>query len=704
MTTQKLSSEKLFDFSLFKNLMRRRLSHILVAFLVTFFTTAIPLMMIFQNFDAENVRLIYNNTNEYAANSMRGIMSLNLMFSYVLAVYFGIISLGYMMKRRSAHFYHALPQRRETLYFTSIASALFCAAIGAVISVSIATAELFIFNIAKLYPLAVTVFFKSLVTNLVAFITTYAITILAGTVSGNKVVQTLMTLVILFYPIVTYLGILIMRMINSTYFNISPYVEKSASFLSPVVHILASYGENELSIVLILIALVVSVLLIVAGLFIYKKRPLENSESPIVFKKLGHVLKYMFMFTITTFSGLFFFLFGGNIFSMIFGFVSGAVLSFMLFNTILEKSPKAMFKGANGLAIFAAAFAVYFLVICIDIFNIDDYIPSKNNISKAEITLSIGEYEDNTFDDPEILAALVNLLENQQKNDKKQLGVPTEYAYYGEFQINTVMYTKLGIPISRTYYISKFTEGVDEFLELYANDPRMQKSFDNAIENLEKYVGKGYNILLSVTLHGSTSENCSLDEFFKVYTSELNVVDYSRLSTPAIGSITVLEVYDDKKFDISYDTYNYSDYSSIFYRLPIYEDMKNTIAFLEELTQTEYNNSSYYATSGTVYDVSNLLPADELNEEYVNYYYHPYNLSGHKEVYVNINAYPQKGLSPDIASEILTEFYKYQSGTSLSSIFVPIDKNYVTKIVGDSYEHLIIFPKGKVPEEIKALF
>ena len=45
MIMQRLSSEHLLDTKLFRNALRRRLPHVLVAFLGGFFTLAVPLMM-----------------------------------------------------------------------------------------------------------------------------------------------------------------------------------------------------------------------------------------------------------------------------------------------------------------------------------------------------------------------------------------------------------------------------------------------------------------------------------------------------------------------------------------------------------------------------------------------------------------------------------------------------------------------------------
>ncbi|MBR5012085.1 MAG: hypothetical protein IKY12_05945, partial [Clostridia bacterium] len=410
MTTRKLSSEKLIDFSLFKNITRRRLSHILVAFLVNFFTTSVPIILYFSNDSLYNYSL--DKGLSYMLRDVNDIMVLNLVFMYALAVYFGIVTLGYMMKRRSAHFYHALPQKRETLYFTSIASSLFCVAVAGTLNFAIASGELAIFGVG--YSEVYSAFFAYALNNILVFLSTYAIVVFAGSVSGNRIVQFLMTVVIMLYPFATYGAVIAMRQLYEFYFYTDYFMQISIiQWLTPFAYVINNYG-GYVKLSNVVLSLVATAALLFFGLLIYKKRAIENSEKTVAFKKLGSVLKYMFMFPITVFSGMFFVSISGNMAALIFGFASGALLSFMLFNTILEKTPKAMFKNFKGLLVFLLVFAIFAAVVCFDVFDIDSYIPSEKNISHAEIMLSNVTFADKDFDNPEMISALVTMLKNQR--------------------------------------------------------------------------------------------------------------------------------------------------------------------------------------------------------------------------------------------------------------------------------------------------
>ena len=135
MIMQRLSSECLLDGKLLGNLTRRRAAHILIAFLANFFTVSVPLMLSLPR----DLRADLSSDIILARqlNTVESTMVLNLVFCFILGIYFGVVTMSYMMRRRSAYFWHALPAKRETLYVTSMTSALVCAAFGAFLSLAV---------------------------------------------------------------------------------------------------------------------------------------------------------------------------------------------------------------------------------------------------------------------------------------------------------------------------------------------------------------------------------------------------------------------------------------------------------------------------------------------------------------------------------------------------------------------------------------
>ena len=726
MTTQTLYSEKLLDTKLFKNLTRRRLPHILVAFLTNFFTICVPFMLWMDN---NHDRLLYGtyDLEKYisrSVNSTEETMAINLVFMFILGIYFGIITLGYMMKRRSAHFYHALPQNRETLYTTSVASALVCAAIGGAIAVAIAMIQmasysLFVGEILK-------VFFTYAFKNIIFFLAAYSITVFAGSFSGNGLVQALMSLVIMFYPLALYAGFVLTRSINSYYFWADYYFsEEVLQWLSPVTYAIVNYMD-AIKLLPTAVAILSISALILGGMQIYKNRAIENSERPIVFKKLGEVLKYILMFVVTVYAGLFFQAIGYSDFHMIFGIICGAVISWMLFNTILAKSPKAMFKGVKGLLIFLLVFALFIAVVFYDITGYDKYVPAEDNITYADIELTSIAYENNRFTDREMLSALSTLLKNQRDANENGALVPTSNTNTS-FTVHTVIYTKLGMPVAKTYRISKYTDGATEFLKLYANDPRLEELHSKITHALADILANGYDAEVNVSTYyrKQNAVTPNFKTFVSTYLGEIGEFNYDRVSKPVVGTVELHQIRDEKN---SY--YNLNELYDIDWSwstLPVYADMEKTVKllgieanFTPPVSHLDEKETPLELSFARVYNTSEIICHGDI----------PY-VYGYS---TGLDGYPYKEISGELAEKLAADIAWFNKGSRPQiSVFTEIDTDYIlllgygispdlekyetytvqygeemyytdTKEPIDYSELLFVFPKGYVDESVKSLF
>ncbi len=571
MIMQRLSSEHLLDTKLFRNALRRRLPHVLVAFLGGFFTLAVPLMMALP--DAKEPFYAAAELLARQIDCVQSTMGLNFALALILGVYFGVVTCGYMMRRRSAYFWHALPQKRETLYTTSIVTSLCCAALGTLLSL--------VFTLAVLGAKGAAgavfgSFFLYFAKNLLWFLVAYAITVFAGSFSGSGVIQVLMSLVITFYPLALYAGLLMLRGLYSPYFAQDYYFELPfVKWLCPVYYA-AAHFDDDFAAVPTVCAVLAVVLLLFGALCIYRRRAVENAEKPIVFAKLGSVLKYLLVFVITVYAGLFFEAVSGGGW-IIFGFVSGGLLSFLLGNTILAKSPKAMFKGWRGLIIFAVAFALFFVAWSSDVFHTIDRVPEAENVTRAEVR--IGRYDRNTIvTDPAATAALCTLIENQIAADNAPLAGRTRGDNDG-FYMETVLHTKLGIPVARNYYVYKSTDGTREFLRAYADSGAV----DALLASCDAFVAQGSYSVRADTTIGEENATLQFDftEFWQIYRREIGALNYDRLSMPPIGRLNIWETVDADGAESDFSWNNVWD------DLPLYADMRETIAFLRASADAE---------------------------------------------------------------------------------------------------------------------
>ena len=564
---KRLSSERLFDTRLFANVMRRRMAHMLVAFLSAFFTLAVPLMIALQD-AAEWTAYSADVLLARQMDAMQGTMMLNLVFVFPLGIYFGVVAMSYMMKRRSAYFWHALPQKRETLYVTSLAASLGCAALGSLVGIA---AALVVLGANGVAASVLGSFFVYLLKNILWFLVAFAVTVFAGSFSGSGVIQTLMSLVVMAYPVAAYGGLLLLRGLYSSYYMQDYYFNLPiVAWLSPVYYA-AVHFDDGFAVFPTVCACIAILALLVGALCIYRRRAVENAEKPIVFARLGSVLKYLMVFIVTVYVGLFFEAVsgGGWIF---FGFACGGVLSFLLANTVLAKSPKAMLRGFRGLLVFAVVFALFFAVWSVDVFHTIRRVPEAEDVTAAEVRISRID-KNTTVTDRETIEALCTLVESQMAADRAPLQ-RTPAGDNGGFFLEVVLHKKFGIPVARSLYVYKSTDGAVEFLRAYANSGVLDTLFAPG----DELAAAGDRTARAEVDLGDATATLDFDftAFWQIYRRELGALCYGRLSAPPVGRVNIWKIIADNSKSM------YNERRQLWTDLPLYADMTDTLAFLRE--------------------------------------------------------------------------------------------------------------------------
>ncbi|MBQ7661536.1 MAG: hypothetical protein IJS44_05730 [Clostridia bacterium] len=576
MTAQRLFSDKWLDSRLLCNLLRRRTVHILVAFLAVFFSLAVPLML----FGDLGFEIGMQEKIERFVERLSEIFGFYTVATGALGVYFGGLTMHYMMDKRSAVFYHALPQKRHTLLLASILSALLAKISGVLIGLCVA-----ICVIAAQGMLLDAVWLTlgiHLLNNAIFFLTIYAVTVFMGSFSGNTTVQVLLSLVSFGYLPIMILMIFAAHEINAAHFDMEYYI--SAEFMNwttPVTWPFLPHTE-VFPLWRGIVWVCVAVLLIVLTFFIYRRRKIENTGKTVLFARVGSLIKYLLMAAAALVGDLFFTLFNGGF--SIFGLACGIFLSFIICNTILEKTPKGMFKGVKGLIVFSLAAAVFFAVWQADIFHIDEYLPRAEQLSYAEVIVDDTSADHVRFDDAQTISALLRLLGAAENTDGAS-------PYPGVY-VKAVLHQKFGPPLARRYYLPYTADGMRDFLPAYADAADLlapYRKFDERIRTLEHpyadleiYFDGGYNYV---------GNDLPIADLMKVYLREIGDLDGTRISAPAVMYFSVRSVYTRAKSDGAteyYNMYEFGDYRYYIRRqLPVYADMTATIEFLTEYIKND---------------------------------------------------------------------------------------------------------------------
>lgn len=482
MTSQKSYSEsripgmfasKYFTFSLLGSW-----PHLVFYFVVLVFTIPVPLL------------LGFNDMTSYSAESryrLIGEMYQQLMFivtivSGFIAVFAGMTTMSYVNSKVSVNFYHSLPLRREGHYITSVlvryVNYLIPLILNLILGGIVAYANDGIMNLYLKtmfgLPLAYAIIFFSLI---------YFITVLAGMIAGNGAIRFVLTMWILGAPFCVYAGIIQSIGYGSKTFYEGYYFRfENIKYLSPVIRIAGLYNDpftfNEV-IGYIAATLVIAVISCV----LYMKRKSERAGDTVVYKTAGTVIKYISMFILTLYVGIWFKSMGSSEYWLIFGFICGCVLSFMLINTILHKNARQMFMGIKGFIAFALCFTAFFTVTGYDVFDIDSKFPSASMVSEITLTTE----DELTFKNQDDIEFILDKLETYHLIaetfdygiQKKFISLDDETEIYGDItyeQKYLLAYIKLplGITIARSYHVN-----IDTLVDIY--------KFINESDELDEY-------------------------------------------------------------------------------------------------------------------------------------------------------------------------------------------------------------------------
>lgn len=459
MTSQSSSTKGTRMLPLMLNTLKRKWTTMLLIAIIMFFTLPVPLMMIFlQNRDRntesfpELLRNICEGWSEGIRYALVPILS-------VLAVVMSCVMLRYLHKKVSVDFYHSLPIKRSKLFAAQLLTGGIALLVPTVIMFAAA-----LIVIAANGGLTMSVLAGSLLSLLEAIIFSllfYGLASLVGVVTGVTAVHLILTGVAIFivpliYVVtVAFCSIFVENMWVDWYFQ-GDIISK----LSPVIRFLADLN-TRMTVLEGILYIVFAAGFFFAAYLVYRHYKSERAEISVIFPALGEVIKYSVVFPATLGGGLIFYMTMQNGFWTIFGMVCGGLLTFMLANTILNKSAKAMFRRWKGLIVYAGVCALLMIVAFNNVFGMNTSVPASLTKVNAFFGDNTGEM---TFTDKKVMDALRQF---NEKGDIYPAGLAWESGQYVEFGDNSyylsdsmqrldmkiVYYPTFGFPVAKEIVI-----------------------------------------------------------------------------------------------------------------------------------------------------------------------------------------------------------------------------------------------------------
>lgn len=430
---------------------------ILLFTIILFFVLPVPVMMYITNEHMHGYSSFENIKNELAVYWVEAIRYVIIPIMSVISVVVSAARFSYLKNKVSVDFFHSLPIRRERLFFTQLGVGALAIIVPYLINIlftfiviasnGLITGAL-VLNVALLTAeLAVYVLFF------------YSLSTLVGMVCGLTAVQLVLTAVAIFIlPVahalfITFIDIFVENMWVDFYLS-ENIMEKLSLAIRFVVR------ENALSLAETIILIVISAAMLGLSLFLYTRRKSERAGQSVVFNPLAEVIKYVIMFIGTLAGGTLFYYIMNDMFWTFFGMACGMVLTFMLANTVIHKTAKAMFRGVRGLIIFAGTTLITVIILMTNAFGVNSRVPSPSATSKVEVRFGWGQ-SSFEFTDRAVIEAIHRIY--TERNVMHEVYDSNIVRDYESFNLQVAFYNRLGIPTAKTVYIGNKSDFIEEF-------------------------------------------------------------------------------------------------------------------------------------------------------------------------------------------------------------------------------------------------
>lgn len=389
-------------------------------------------------------------------------------FLFVVPVFIAIMVFRYMQNPKSMVLLHSMPYTRLRLYVNNIISGLILLLLPILLN-SAFLSVIQIDNLGGTY-FKEGIVLRYLYTSCLVGITLYIWTVFVGMFTGSSIAQTVFTYILnfLFAGLIAVIQYLLRGVLYG--FTMNEEICTKALEISPLYQgvMLAqnSITQDNLFTKFLIIDIIISVILLVVGYYVYKYRNLESAGDVIS----GKYIKPLFKYGVTTCAMLAGAMYVKEIFSLdslnIFIYLLFALIGYIIAEMLLKKSFK-IWKSYKGFLAFSLVFIIVAIGVKMDMFGYEKYIPAVTQIKAASITGS-PDFKNSTEKKPSYGILY------QEENVKNVIAMHNKFIEDKNINLSSEedRYNKRYFPISyelidgrvikREYYVSE-----DKYEELY---------------------------------------------------------------------------------------------------------------------------------------------------------------------------------------------------------------------------------------------
>lgn len=311
-------------------------------------------------------------------------------FVVVVSLVCGLSSFYYLTSRKRVDFYHSIPVRLEILFLVHYADGILMPAIP--YALALATSVIVCAANGVSTDALCTTAVSAYILHMIYYILCYTTVVIASLMTGHLVIGFFGSMVLMFYmPIAASLfESFFESFFLSYYYPGDDSVFENLIRISPVMeyaHTVSLYADQKPVVMVAAVALIVSLILIAAAVFLYKKRPSEAAGKAMAFAVSQPVIRVL----ITVVAGLgigdFFWSLQHSNGWMVFGAVCGSLISHCVIESIYHFDFRKLFSHKEQLAFSTLAALAILFSFRFDVFGYDTYLPSADKVAYASVDI-----------------------------------------------------------------------------------------------------------------------------------------------------------------------------------------------------------------------------------------------------------------------------------------------------------------------------
>lgn len=631
---------------------------------------------------------------------------------FTLAILMGISGYSYLFSKAKTDLYHSIPVKRNTLFFVSYVNGILFFVIPYAVTLALATI------LGKAYGLINTVSLSTMLTSFLVtslcYIMIYTTVIAATMLTGNVIIALFAAGTFLLYgPLVKLLFIECQETFFHTYYFQYNFdsIKRFYSPASVYLNLIAELSKKDGSIAgLLLEAVIITVLMALLCLFLYRKRPSEAAGHAIAFPKICPYVKLMIIIPASLFGGLFFREIcekrSANDIWFVFGLLITIILTHAIMEIVFQFDFKAALHHPTQLLLGIAIASLIAVIFRFDLVGYDRYLPKAASLSSVSINFNaldtgityvdLSQYseEDDSYSkyysilaDPseyrlknihitDIDASLSlaqsgietvkqmrangNTLRDEMESDERD----SRYTY-----VDFCYHLKNGENVYRSYPI-EIAKNMEHLNKIYTSEEFKKGEFPIlSIDDYKKEKFLYYSPLGAYSLSELSEQEMS--ELLSTYQRELLAQDFTSLteSTP-IGHIASKRSYTSPYYEYTY----YEGY--------IYPSFHDTIALLEKhrIPYDDYMNTDNITSILVSYYKYDDLTGDPMEAE---------------------QTYEDRADIEELMNVLIPSENFYENGLKSDEPYVEATVTYNKIPAGFSDTCFFTFTKGSIPEHVQ---